>query len=193
MSIVLQSSGGGSVTVQEPTTASNFTQTLPAGTGTVVVSGINSAITVASAQTASGSSVDFTGIPSWVRRITLILSGVSTNGTNNPVIRIGDSGGLETTGYFSQAGVITGTNASQLITATASWAIPSTNASNTLSGVYTIVNITGNTWVISGTATANTGNISYIAGDKTLSATLDRISFVTADTFDAGTINILYE
>ena len=39
MSIVLQSSGGGSVTINEPTTASNFTQTLPAATGTVMVSG----------------------------------------------------------------------------------------------------------------------------------------------------------
>jgi hypothetical protein len=39
MSIVLQSTGGGSVTINEPTTASNFTQTLPASTGTVMVSG----------------------------------------------------------------------------------------------------------------------------------------------------------
>jgi hypothetical protein len=39
MSIVLQSTGGGSVTINEPTTASNFTQTLPAATGDVMVSG----------------------------------------------------------------------------------------------------------------------------------------------------------
>ena len=39
MSIVLQSTGGGSITINEPTTASNFTQTLPASTGTVMVSG----------------------------------------------------------------------------------------------------------------------------------------------------------
>jgi hypothetical protein len=39
MSLILQSSSGGSVTIQEPTTASNFTQTLPAATGTVQVSG----------------------------------------------------------------------------------------------------------------------------------------------------------
>jgi hypothetical protein len=39
MSLVLQSSGGGQITIQEPTTASNFTQTLPAATGTVMVSG----------------------------------------------------------------------------------------------------------------------------------------------------------
>jgi hypothetical protein len=39
MSIILQSSGGGQITVQEPATASNFTQSLPAATGTVMVSG----------------------------------------------------------------------------------------------------------------------------------------------------------
>jgi hypothetical protein len=36
MSLVLQSSGGGSVTIAEPTTASDFTQTLPAANGTIV-------------------------------------------------------------------------------------------------------------------------------------------------------------
>ena len=39
MSLVLQSSGGGQITIQEPATASNFTATLPATTGTLVVTG----------------------------------------------------------------------------------------------------------------------------------------------------------
>jgi hypothetical protein len=39
MSLVLQSSGGGSITISEPATASNFTQTLPAATGEIMVSG----------------------------------------------------------------------------------------------------------------------------------------------------------
>ena len=39
MSVILQSSGGGQITIQEPATASNFTQTLPAADGTVVVTG----------------------------------------------------------------------------------------------------------------------------------------------------------
>jgi hypothetical protein len=37
MSIVLNSTGGGSITINEPNTASNFTQTLPATTGTVAL------------------------------------------------------------------------------------------------------------------------------------------------------------
>jgi hypothetical protein len=39
MSLVLQSSGGGQITIQEPATASNFTQTLPAVNGTVITTG----------------------------------------------------------------------------------------------------------------------------------------------------------
>jgi hypothetical protein len=38
MSLVLQSSGGGQITIQEPTTASNFTQDLPAVSGTILTS-----------------------------------------------------------------------------------------------------------------------------------------------------------
>jgi len=40
-------------------------------------------LTLATAQTASGTAVDFTGIPSWVKRITVMFSGVSTNGWAN--------------------------------------------------------------------------------------------------------------
>jgi hypothetical protein len=39
MSLVLQSSGGGQITIQEPATASNFTQNLPAVNGTIVTTG----------------------------------------------------------------------------------------------------------------------------------------------------------
>jgi hypothetical protein len=39
MSLVLQSSGGGQITIQEPATASNFTQTLPAVSGTIITTG----------------------------------------------------------------------------------------------------------------------------------------------------------
>ena len=55
----------------------------------------------------SGTSIDFTSIPSWVKRITLMLAGVSTNGTSDPLIQLGDSGGIENTGYVAGAAVIT--------------------------------------------------------------------------------------
>ena len=100
MSLVLQSSGGGQITIQEPATASNFTQTLPAGTGTTVVNGVNGSIVSGTAvASTSGTSIDFTGIPSWVKRITVMFSGVSTNGSSALQVQLGTSGGVQTTSY----------------------------------------------------------------------------------------------
>jgi hypothetical protein len=97
MGVKLVSASAGSVEIVAPTTASNFTATLPAGTGTMVVNGVNSSIvsgtTVAST---SGTSIDFTSIPSWVKRVTVMFNGVSLNGAINPLIQIG-SGSVTTT------------------------------------------------------------------------------------------------
>ena len=83
MPVKLNSTGGGSITLTAPSTASDYTATLPAGTGSVVVAGSSSALTQGTAQAStSGTSIDFTGIPSWVKRITIMLSGVSTSGTS---------------------------------------------------------------------------------------------------------------
>jgi len=197
MSIVLQSSGGGSVTVQEPTTASNFTQTLPAGTGTVVVSGINSAITAASAQTASGSSVDFTNIPSWVKRITVQIVNLGYAAAGTGVIRIG-SGSLATSGY---SGGTTGLSTvptisyAVLTTALANLNTNAASGTTTITGQMVITNVTGNLWVATFSSTRAGDSVSNVANTYiTLSGALDRLSLVaTTSTFNAGTINILYE
>lgn len=193
MSIVLQSSGGGSVTVSEPTTASNFTQTLPAGTGTVVVSGINSAITAGTAQAStSGTSIDFTGIPSWVKRITIMLNAVSTSGTSAYQVQIG-SGSVTTSGYASsglnQAGTQAAGSAGFLL-------MNACNASDAFSGAATLTLQSNNTWVYTSMLYVS-GGAKYGNGvSPTLSGTLDRVRITTVngtDTFDAGSINILYE
>jgi hypothetical protein len=62
MSIVLQSSGGGQITIQEPATASNFTQTLPAASGEVMVSGNQPAFSAFASATTSTASVTFTKV-----------------------------------------------------------------------------------------------------------------------------------
>lgn len=58
MSVVLKSTGGGQVTLQEPTTAADYIQTLPASTGTVMVSGNMPAASVYMANTMNGVSTD---------------------------------------------------------------------------------------------------------------------------------------
>jgi hypothetical protein len=205
MSLKLNSSGGGSVTLQEPTTASNVTLNLPAADGTVVSTASTAVVTPAmltqpltsgtAVASTSGTSVDFTGIPSWVKRVTVLCSGISKSGTANFLFQLGDSGGVETTGY---TGGTFAASSGAII-----YAAP-TNGFQTLGdaadsvlvyGSIVFTNISGNTWIASGLLFGNTYN-TQIAGEKTLSAVLDRIRVTTTngtDTFDAGTINILYE
>ena len=142
----------------------------------------------------SGTSIDFTGIPSWVKRITIVFNGVSTNGTSNPLFQLGDSGGIETSGYtgaaWNNASGSTGMSA-------AGFSIFASNASTNLFGMATFTSLSGNLWVasISFSSAATTTFFSTNAS-KTLSDTLDRIRITTVngtDTFDAGSINILYE
>lgn len=166
--------------------------------GNVVFSGnvsgvIKSGTAVAST---SGTSIDFTGIPSGVKRITVMLSGVSTNGTSNLIFQLGDSGGVETTGYTNFSGT---TGASAVAGAAGGGTgiqVNLASASATFIGHIVFTLISGTTWVCSGMLYGLSTNIYYVAGNKTLSDVLDRVRVTTVngtDTFDAGTINIFYE
>jgi len=207
MSLVLQSSGGGSVTIAEPTTASDFTQTLPAVTGNVVIDSATQTLTnktieggtvisgTAVAST-SGTSIDFTGIPSWVKRITVMFDGISTNGTSPILIQLGSTT-FSTTGYIS-FGINGNTGSYAGASQTAGLAVTNVIiAASTYSGSAVISNISGNVW----SYTAQLGSASNVftsgAGSSpSLSGVLDRIRITTVsgtNTFDAGTINILYE
>jgi hypothetical protein len=145
----------------------------------------------------SGTSIDFTDIPGWVTRVTVMLSGVSTNGTSNLLFQIGDSGGIENTGYVSYYGEATGnvTGGSSTAGFMLTGAII---ASEAFHGHIVITLLSGNTWVSSDTlGSLSTANKIFVgAGSKTLSDVLDRVRLTTvggANTFDAGTINIMYE
>lgn len=154
--------------------------------------------TFATAQAStSGTSIDFTGIPSWARRITVMFSAVSTTGGANLLIQLGDSGGVETSGYASSSGLMY-SNIAATTGSSAGFNINANSSNHASSGHMFITNVGGNTWVASGCVTlaeVNNGTV-YFGGTKTLSATLDRVRVTTAngtDTFDAGTINIAYE
>ena len=148
----------------------------------------------------SGTEVDFTDIPSWVKRVTVMLNGVSTNGTSPVIVQLGDSGGVENTGYVSQAaGVSTAaidTTRSGTNTDGFRLAINVHAASDAITGKIDIVNISSNTWIAQGIIIAAATFPTMTVGSKTTSATLDRVRITTVggtDTFDAGSINILYE
>jgi hypothetical protein len=143
----------------------------------------------------SGTAIDFTGIPSWVKKVTVMLSGVSANGSSNVIIQIGDSGGIESTAYIAHGGLIqdAATTSNDF---TQGFGIVAGSASSTLSGFFEIYNFSGNTWVLSGSARQQSNRILFSAGEKTLSALLDRVRITTAngtDIFDAGSVNIMYE
>lgn len=150
----------------------------------------------ASQATTSGTSIDFTGIPSWAKKITVMFNGVSTNGTSLPLIQLGTSSGFEVTGYIGNAGVVSGTTG-----LTSSGAgIPSAFSSATSNrlSTFTFVLHSGFTWMVAGLETADTLSTSLvmISGRKTLVGTLDRIRLTTVngtDTFDAGSVSLLIE
>jgi hypothetical protein len=188
---VLEGSTSGTVTVAAPAVAGTNTQTLVAATGTLAP------LIADTAKSATGTSVDFTGIPSWVKRITVMFNGVSGSGTSQFVVQLGDSGGVENTGY---SGSVASTAAASSFTSYFQ-VIAAANAAAILwNGLVTIVKQDGNTWVETSYLTVSTGagvgSPQTSGGVKTLSDTLTQVRITTVngtDTFDAGTINILYE
>lgn len=152
----------------------------------------------ASVATTSGTSHDYTSIPSGAFRITGMLNNVSTNGTDGLMLRLGDSGGIETSGYLgSVARVEAATPATSVLSAGFLLTGTISSANNGHSGSFILTRLAGDTWVcqsIVGDGTS--GRTHWCGGSKILSSTLDRIRLTTSggtDIFDAGTFAILVE
>ena len=148
----------------------------------------------------SGTSIDFTGIPSYVKRITVMFSGVSTNGTSNLQVQIG-AGSVETSGYAGAAFIFITSPAVGATSLSAGFLTESPTGSITAAAVrygqMVLINISGNVWSCVGNF-ANSSNSVYsaVSGSKTTSGTLDRVRITTVngtDTFDLGSINLLFE
>lgn len=189
--------GTAQFTIAAPGTSTNRTLTLPDTTGTVATLGTSLTLATAQAST-SGTAIDFTGIPSWAKRITVMFSGVSTNGTSLKVLRLGTSGGIAATGY--QSGVFVSPAANQYANSTTDFVlsyVTNSIAAGAMHGAFVLTNVTGNTWVLHGSYyETGFGAGGAAGGSITLAATLDRLRITTAngtDTFDAGTINVMYE
>jgi len=142
----------------------------------------------------SGTSIDFTGIPSWVKRVTVMFNGVSTSGASNWLIQIG-SGSVATTGYDSTGSGMDGSGVS-INAYTAGYGIRSTVASYAINGPIVLNLLGSNIWVCGAVLSTALPLVFTTSGVKTLSGALDRVRITTVngtDTFDAGSINILYE
>jgi len=144
----------------------------------------------------SGTAINFTGIPSGARRVTVMFSGVSTNGVSDLLVQVGTSGGVASTGYISTGNVYNQSNGTGGSNSTAGFLIRSNSASNIFSGAMVILLLGSNVWVSYHTAKSLTNGVVSGGGDVTLGGTLDRVRITTVngtDTFDAGSINVLYE
>jgi len=143
----------------------------------------------------SGTVVEFLSIPSWAKKITMMLDGVSTSGTSSLRFQLGTSGGFQTTGYTA-ANTRIGASAVIAAASTGGWDINSATASSTSRGAVTFTCISSDIWVGVGTVASSEPAVSWTSGSKDLAATLDRVRLTTAngtDTFDAGSVNIIYE
>lgn len=184
MSMIIDGTNG--LTFNDSTTQTKAA--LVVGTASAITAGTSVAST-------SGTSIDFTGIPSWVKRVTVMFSGVSTNGTSPYIIQLGTSGGFQTSSYLgsvTRESTSGGANFSSGFQITGAVGNPSV-----LQGNVFLLNQTGNTWTESGQlaytdAVATAQGSGYVSLSGAL--TQIRIRAVNGtDTFDAGSINIFYE
>jgi len=164
--------------------------------GCITTAELAQPLTLATAQAStSGTAIDFTGIPSWAKKITVMLNGVSTNGTNILLFQLG-SGSVTFSGY-SAVGSAIGASSVASVQYTAGFGVGDSNASaRTKNGNGIFSNISSNNWTGSGIfADSSSARSDLFSGSISLSGALDRIRITTnsADAFDAGSVNIMYE
>lgn len=174
--------------------ASGATWTIDAGA--VTPTKLSQKITLGTSVSASGTSIDFTSIPSWVTKIGFNLSGVSTNGSSIVQIQLGDAGGIETSSYLGQVSTTGSADTSSYTSGFLIQAIG--NAAHVRYGIFSLslIDSAANLWACSFSIGNTAGTVNVGGGSKALSATLDRIRLTTVngtDTFDAGTVNIIFE
>jgi hypothetical protein len=216
MTLRLNGSTSGYTEIDAPAVAGNNNIKFPTGNGNAyqilrngataggleytdkIVSGtVNAGGTTPFPATGGPTAVDFTGIPSWVKRVTVMLNGVSLSGTATLQMQIG-SGSVATSGYLSFATLSVPPNSVTGYSSATGFITGGANAANFLYGTITVFVATGSTYVANVALGLTNSGVQYSivgGGNVTLSGALDRVRITTngTDTFDAGSINIMYE
>ena len=140
----------------------------------------------------TGTTANVGSIPSWVTEIKIVLSAAGFNGTNNMILQLGDSGGIEATGYVDASSLILGASAGAGLNTT-SFVFP-TSSSGNLSGVITLSK--GDTatelWGMTAMFIASGQGASFSAGEKTLSGVLTQVQIGSSagNSFDTGSWSV---
>ena len=167
------------------------------GSGVLSFNTISAGFTSGTAvTTTSGTAFDFTGIPSTAKLIIINFHEMSLSGGDNFYVQIGDSGGIETSGYIATS-AYTGASSSRTSDTTAYTIVAGGGGSSSLfSGLcfITLVDSSTNTWVSSHTGKMATDYVVWGGGSKSLSDILTQVRITRggSNTFDAGKLNILY-
>ena len=142
-------------------------------------------------QAANSTSILFTDVPVWAKKITIMFQGVSMSvDTRDIRIRLGTSGGIISTGYISSSSNQAGTVTNETI----NFHIDNLGTGQVASGHYTITKFDSSTYIGSGVQKHSSSALRYSAGELTgVSGIIDRVEISAAEAFDAGQINILYE
>jgi len=168
-------------------------------TGNVTGNVTGSTVTSGTAVTASGSTVTFTSIPSWVSKITLLFEKLSTNGTSIVYVRVGSGGTLSSLGYDVWRSVVNTGGNSDAYDDTIGVAIDGTAAAAERTGSITFTKLgSSNKWIISGNTMRIQSGSNAIAAGHAGSVTLsDQLNIIgincAANSFDAGTVNVIYQ
>jgi hypothetical protein len=189
----LPTANGGLGASVSPTTAGNVLFTADGS----VWSSTQKIVQGTSVASTSGTSITFTGLPAWVKRITVMLNGVSTNGSSIVQIQIG-SGSFTTTGYLGTGFIAADASTPAVVNMSSGFLTSGFGAATYVrQGGITLANFSGNTWVAFGVVgQSESTRINMTGGSLALSGALDRVRLTTVngtDTFDAGSVNILYE
>ena len=204
MTLRLNGSTSGYTEIDAPAVAGSNTLVLPTSNGSAGnilgtdgsgnLSWVNGRMVLETAKaTTSGTAIDFTGIPSWVKRITVMFQGVSTSGTSLVQVQLGTSGGFTASGYLGgvMSGANFGANSAGFLTSQGS------DATSLRHGNMIISNVSGNTWTASSViAISQNSRVDSMGGTIALAAALTQLRLTTVngtDAFDAGSVNILYE
>jgi len=186
---VLAGDTSGQIAVNAPAVAGSNTLTLQAATATNAINTLGTA-----AATTSGTSIDYTGLPNWIKKITVAFQGVSSNSASLWLLQLGTSSGVTTSGYLGRVRDLASTTSAYssgftLLTDSSNGAI--------LHGLIQVVTLGSNNFAMSGILSRSDGANIYVSGGSiALGGVLDRVRLTTVngtDLFDAGSVNILYE